>query len=256
MVCIWCLHPASDRDLEHVFPEALGCPPHFTLPGTVVCKRCNNQLAHLDRAVADEFDFLVLLKGVRRKKGRLPEVHSRGNVHGTCESGGPALSFNMEKHPVKSHTGKRLAAYRGGERDVPVKFERLGPFALANFQVAFGQGPKFVRGIAKIAFSAFAMICGAEKARSAEFDALRAFVVNGDGVRRTLVSAAEDSTYRLAATPYEAIDGVPSVLMDIRIACIHFLIDLSPTESRLAEVREMLSKTSGDQGWTVLPTGS
>ncbi len=48
--CIWCSRPTTDKDLEHIFPEALGCSAHLTLPGTVVCRRCNMGLAPLDQS--------------------------------------------------------------------------------------------------------------------------------------------------------------------------------------------------------------
>lgn len=78
-VCIWCLKPSTDSDKEHIFPEALGCPPELMLPGHAVCRKCNNDLAHLDLAVIDDFDFSRFLYGIPRKKNRPPEISGRGD---------------------------------------------------------------------------------------------------------------------------------------------------------------------------------
>jgi hypothetical protein len=116
--CIWCLQPSSDTDREHVFPEALGCPPDLTLPGSNVCRQCNTSLAHLDRSVAEEFDFVGLLCGISRKRNRPPEIHSRGNVYGCLGKTGPELFFNLEPHCITLPNGKVVQPFRHKARDV------------------------------------------------------------------------------------------------------------------------------------------
>ena len=122
-VCIWCLGLTDDEDVEHIFPASLGCPDHMTLPGTVVCRACNSGLAHLDQALAEEFDFMAFMKGIPRKHGRQPEISSRGNVYGWVSSDGPELHFNSERHAVTTVGGRRLAPFRGRGRDVKLVTE-------------------------------------------------------------------------------------------------------------------------------------
>src|ERR1035437_9160986 len=123
--CIWCSGIANGRDIEHIIPQALGCPTNFVLAGTSVCLKCNNGLAHLDRAVSDEFDFLTFVSGVPRKNGKQPVISSRGNVRGTYKSNIPTITFNMEHHAVVAHDGSRVAAYGGSDRNVNAQFNKI-----------------------------------------------------------------------------------------------------------------------------------
>jgi HNH endonuclease len=63
--CIWCTKLNASTAVEHIIPEALGCPNGFVLKDGAVCESCNNNLGHLDQAVLDEFDMLVFLAGVK-----------------------------------------------------------------------------------------------------------------------------------------------------------------------------------------------
>ncbi|MCF6319932.1 MAG: HNH endonuclease, partial [Proteobacteria bacterium] len=72
--CIWCGKFNQDKDIEHIIPEALGCPKDFFLDNGVVCKKCNNNLAYLDRAVIGDFKIPAFLAGVTKKKNKSPKV--------------------------------------------------------------------------------------------------------------------------------------------------------------------------------------
>jgi hypothetical protein len=102
--CIWCLNESTVNHVEHIVPEALGCPDNFVLTNEEVCIKCNNGLGHIDQAVIDDFDFPAFMAGIPRKGGKPPIISSRGNVKGAVEPNGPGISFNMEKHAVKDHT--------------------------------------------------------------------------------------------------------------------------------------------------------
>lgn len=249
--CIWCLGVADDVDVEHIIPEALGCPPEFVLPGTAVCRKCNNNLAHLDLAVIDEFDIVSFMAGVPRKNGRKPFVRSRGNLLATVESNGPTYTLNMESYPVKAHGGAQLAGFRGSKRDVRGKFAKLGDVAEVSFDVPFGQNPKFVRGITKIAFSSLAYFLGAQVSLDPSFNPVREFVRNDVGKRHLLLMFSEDQTYRNTVwAPSVSPSG--ELFVAIRIASIEFLVDLGEGESTLSMFqRNMPSSFAGK--WTVLP---
>ena len=251
--CIWCSLPTSDPDVEHVFPAALGCPDHLVLPGSVVCRSCNTKLAHLDQAVADEFDVIAFLRGIRRKGRRPPQIHSRGNVFGTIEGDGPAISFNLESYSVASHACTNLAPYRGRARDIWPHIERDGSTGRVSYDVPFGQGPKFVRGIVKVAFSAFAFLCGANAARSSRFDGVRSFARQGSTHRHTLITPAGDDLFTLAAfPPWSSPDG--EFCIEVRIGPIQFLVDLSNTESLFSTLEAKAREIYGPNGWSVLPS--
>ncbi len=250
--CIWCLEPAECGHVEHIIPEALGCPPEFVLPGTVVCRKCNNNLAHLDQAVLDEFDFIAFMAGVHRKKGKKPVVRSRGNVLATVEGDGPTYTFNMESYPVKAHDGSRLAGFRGSKRDVRGHLSRQAGMASIKFEIPFGQSAKFVRVVTKIAFSALAYFLGAQIALSSSFNPVRDFVRQGKGRRHLLMSSSDDKAYRNTVwAPYISPSGEYSV--ELRIATINFLLDLSEKESNLALFQSGMSELFVGKVWCVLP---
>lgn len=250
--CIWCLRPGASGHDEHIFPEAIGCPPGFVLPGTAVCPKCNNGLGHLDKAVSDEFDFLAFLAGVPRKKGRPPIINSRGNVLGSIEPTGPTLTFNMEKHSVSAHDGSALAPFRASRRNIRARFARQRDIGAVSFDVSFGDSTKFVRGLTKIAYSSLAYFLGAHVARQPMFAAVRDFVLNGRGTRHVMLSATGDNEYRLTAwAPYAHESG--GYAIGFRIAQMDFLVDLTEQEFILPMLETKMRKHHGEGGWTVLP---
>lgn len=251
-ICIWCLESANGKHEEHIIPEALGCPPGFVLPGTVVCRKCNNGLADLDQAVIDEFDFRVFMAGVSRKKGRPPVIRSRGNVVATVEQDGPTYTFNMDPVPVAAHDGSRLAPYRGSKRDIRAKFTKEGNVASVSFDIPFGQSRKFLRGITKIAFSSLAYFLGAPLARSPAFSAVRRFVKYGVGNRHLLLTFGNDATYSNRVwPPYVSPSGDYAVTF--RLASAEFLVDLSEKESFIPMFQSKAFELLGEKNWCTLP---
>jgi len=250
--CIWCLEHADGGHEEHIIPEAIGCPPGFVLPSTVVCRKCNNGLSDLDQAVIDEFDFHTFMAGVPRKKGRSPAIRSRGNVLATVEPSGPTYTFNMDPTPIRAHDGSHLAGYRGSKRDIRAKLSKQGQVGKIDFETPFGQSPKFVRGITKIAFSSLAYFLGAPLALSPAFSPIRRFVKDGVGERHLMLTFGSDSTYRNQVwPPYVSPTGEYSVTF--RIASAEFLVDLSEEESLLSMFQSKAPVFFGEKNWCTLP---
>ncbi len=251
--CIWCSGIAKGRHIEHIIPQALGCPTNFVLTGTTVCLKCNNGLAHLDRAVSDEFDFLTFLAGVPRKKGRPPVISSRGNVHGSHKSNNPTITFNMERHAMVAHDGSRVAAYGGSDRNVNAQFNKIDEKkAQVSFSITLGNNPKFVRGLTKIAFSTAAYFLGAESIRGEAFEPVRQFVLNGIGNRHVMITESADPTFRNQAwPPYRHSSG--GLVVTFRLAQAEFLIDLTPDEGLLPIFEAKQMDINGTSGWCVSP---
>jgi len=250
--CIWCLNEASGKHVEHIIPEALGCPSGFVLDGKSICMRCNNNLGHLDQAVIDDFDFLAFHAGIPRKRNRPPKISSRGNVKGTVEQGKPSITFNMENYPVLAHDQAALSGYRGRDRDVKVYFQREGNIARVSYDVEIGRNPKFIRGIVKIALSSLAYFLGAEHVTLSKYDSIRNFVRNGKGVRHVLMQSSSDSSYlNQVWPPYES--ECKDYSLTFRIAAIEFLVDLSEHETQLPEFIQKSKELYSEKGWTVLP---
>ncbi len=119
-------------------------------------------------------------------------------------------------------------------------------------QVPFGQGENFVRGLLKMAFSCFTYHLGPEVAASNTFDLVREFVMHGKGARHVLVATRDDSQCFLASyPPWVGRDG--NYCVEFRIATLHFLVDLSPEENQLLELRLKAEDSFGTDGFFVLP---
>ena len=255
-LCIWCLQPAKDRDLEHIFPEVLGCPSHLTLPGTTVCRKCNNNLAHLDQVVADDFDFLLVMNRIKRKGGRPAEVASRGNVYAASTAEGPNIFFNLESIAHTAPTGQTVGPFRGRERDIRPQINRLSNGqAEVSFEVAFGQHKKFARGLYKIALSSIAFLLGPERALQQKYDWIRTYVRHGGARRHILLTAAADKRFMLASyPPWTSEEGEEA--MEVRIGMAEFLLDLSEGEVHLPRLLERASVSFGEGNFSVFPAWS
>lgn len=250
--CIWCLRDTSDGHLEHIIPVAVGGIDDLSLPGSVVCKACNNGLAHLDRAVADEYDMLAFMARVPGRKGKSPAVRGRGNFVATIEPTGPTMTFNMERFAVTAHDGTLAGPYRARSRNVNAKLQIEGSVGKVSFTQQFGSGPKFVRGITKIAFSYFAYMQDHETAREPKYDAIRQFVLKGIGVRHAMLIGCDDRKYQCGPAsllPFE--NGQYAVTF--RIGPVTFVVDLSEHESLMPAFKLEMQKTYGVNGWTTLP---
>ena len=253
--CIWCGATDGIPAVEHIIPEALGCPDSFVLSRGEVCKKCNNGMAHLDQAVIDDFDFPSFMAGVPRKNGRPPAVRSRGNVIATKDSDGSRISINMEPYPVEAHDGTELGKFGKSPRNIKASLKHDGPVGRVNFSTPIGQNPKFVRGIVKIAFSSLVYFLGLEVALQKHFDPVRAFVRCGQGVRRILLTANEDTQYRNEVwPPYRSQTGEYAVV--VRLAAIEFFVDLSPELLLFPIFKEEAGAMYGKSGWSYLPLDS
>lgn len=231
-ICIWCKTHNPTPSLEHIIPEALGCPAGFFLDGGIVCQACNSGLAHLDAALAEEFDFATFIANVPRKGGRPPAVLSRGNVMARVTESGPEIHINMEPHAVTGPNQVRLAAYKGQTRNIKAAMTVDAGIGNVSFDVPFGQNPKFVRALHKIALSTVAFFLGPEAALNSQLDPVRSFVVKGSGSRHVLYSPSSDKAFNHhVSAPYASPDG--HYVVGMRLAMVEFIIDLSPTNGLL-----------------------
>lgn len=253
--CIWCLSDTSDGHLEHIIPVAVGGLDEFSLPGSVVCKACNNGLAHLDRAVADEYDVLTFWARVPGRDGKPPVIKSRGNLVATVEPTGPTMTFNMERFPVPAHDGTITGPYRAKSRNINAKLNIDGSLAKVSFKKEFGQGPKFVRGITKIAFSFLAFLKDPATAREPKYDALRQFVRYGVGVRHAMLLSCDDREYRCGPASLRSSESEEHAVQ-FRIGYTDYLVDLTARESLMPMFERTMQETYGANGWTVLPVAS
>lgn len=116
----------------------------------------------------------------------------------------------------------------------------------------FGQNPKFIRGIVKIAFSSLVYYLGTDLALSEYFDSIRLFVKNGQGTRAILLKSSRDGEYKNQAWPPFKSD-LGEYLVVFRLADTEFIVDLSPTLTLFPTLKERAFEIYGKSDWTFLP---
>ena len=251
-VCIWCKGVDVPSALEHIIPEALGCPSGFVLSDGTVCRECNNGLAHLDQAVIEDFDIFAYMSGVPRKKGRPCEIRSRGNLIGTQGPNGNEISINMERYPVTAHDGTNLGGFGNSDRNIQASFDRQGDSVKISFSTTIVSKPKFARGIVKIALSSLAYFLGGELTLSEDFDSVREFVREGKGIRPVLLKQSSTGGYLNQSWPpfKSETDGYA---VTFRLVGIEFCVDLTLHVTLFPMLKDKALEAFGETGWSYLP---
>lgn len=246
--CIWCLSASYKPSLEHIVPDAIGCPEGFVLRDGV-CAACNNGLGHLDQALLRQFEVQAFLCGIPRKGGRRPSLESWAGLAGRWTPDGPELHLNAGPDAQEAY-GRRLspASASTGIRDASVKVD--GAEATTRFSMAFGADPKFTRAIYKIALGTVAYFLGVEAAASTPFDPVRAFVRKGEGPFRVLLLSEVGEIASQVSPPWSHPDGmsVPMTLLGVDL-----IADLDPAQRGINKLVDHLSAGEVQYGWWLLP---
>lgn len=247
--CIWCGSQSFSKSIEHVLPDALGCPPSFVLTDCV-CRPCNNGLAGIDQALLKQFEIMTFVKGVRRKKGRPPSVEAWPSLRGRSTSGGPELFVNAGRGEIDAW-GKTLRPSRASNGITETAFERNGEHTTIKFTQTFGNDPKFVRALYKVAISSLAFHSGSELVCNPLFDAARQFVLNGSGRFEVLMFTRGEPTVHEFPPPRSYGDGA-CWLVSFKIFGIEFVADLDERQQALGKLTSALVMQA-NRGWTKLP---
>ncbi len=249
--CIWCLQPSKAKAREHIIPEALGCPDGFWLENGEVCKSCNNKLAHLDQAVIDEFDTLLFLNGIPRKKNKPPVVSNRGNVTAYYNNNEPIYFINMDPKPIL-FDGRYVGSFGKSKRNIKANFDIKGSDAHISFSVTFGENPKFIRGIVKIAMSSLVYFIDHNEVLKSKYDSIRKVVTKNEGCRKIFCGESKDLKYRNQVwSPYRDEEG--NYLLIFRLGIVEFIVDLSPDMRNMPILYKNAMELYGTKGWNILP---
>lgn len=249
--CIWCLKPSKGKAREHIIPEALGCPDGFWLKNGEVCESCNNKLAHLDQAVIDEFDILLFLNGIPRKKNKTAVVSNRGNFKADFNKNGPTIFINMDPKPI-SFNGTYVGSFGKSKRNIKASFDTRGSDAHISFSVTFGENPKLIRGIVKIAMSSLVYFIDHNEVLKSKYDPIRKFVIKNEGNRKIFWGESKDLQFRNQVwSPY--LDEQGNYLIIIRIGIVEFIVDLSPDMRNMPILYKNAMELYGTKGWNILP---
>jgi len=249
--CIWCQQPSKTKAKEHIIPEALGCPDGFWLTNGEVCKSCNNRLAHLDQAVVDDFDILLFMNRIPRKKNRLPEVSNRGNILTKSNKNEPIFFINMAPRPIVIE-GNYIGPYGKSKRNINATFEVRKSHACMSFSSTIGENPKFARGIVKIALSSLAYFINPNEILQPKYNQIRDFVIRNEADRKIFLGKTDDLKYKNQVwSPYKDKDGNFHIIM--RLGVVEFIVDLSPDMTMIPILYDNAMKLYGEKGWTILP---
>lgn len=237
--CIWCGDGPAES-LEHIAPDALGCPPEFVLTAGV-CARCNHRNGRLDRALLVPYEIMTVVKGIPRKKGKRPTVDGYSSFSSSYDANGPVIYINREKHAVQPPIGKRLG---GTNADDPIRDAKWEVRPDGTVNISYKQELRFdrkaVRGLFKIAIEAIAFFEGLDAARDPSLAHAKHFVMEGGGNFRAIMMPDQTAAYDSYFSPCFTKEGHSRVygmtLLNIGFAC-----DFDPQfrggETLLAELR-------------------
>ena len=247
--CIWCSAVTFEPSVEHILPEALGCPPGFVLANDV-CQRCNNGFGHLDRAMLRQFELMTFLGNVPRKRGKAPSIDSWGSILGLHTEGGPELYINSGPGSVKAF-GRTLKPAQATKDSENMSFEVTGGLANIKFSQRFGDDPKFIRALYKVAFEVVVYWLGPETANTLHMAAARKFVRKGRGEFSVMLLGMASGSHHYFEAPFRAEDTA-HLAVGMRIFGIDFVVDFDPRQRLIAKLMDMLT-VQGYQNWTILP---
>lgn len=253
MKCLWCGHKTGKEPVEHIIPDSLGCPSDLVFVDGEVCARCNNRFSRLDQMLIREFDMMRFLAEIPNKKGKSPTVAMRPNTKGRCTVHGPHLEINMENYPVKNSLGETIGAYTGDSRSFHMQMQQFGVLGQAKIrQEGLCNSKDACRALHKVAFSLFAKQQGIQKALNPRYDPIRNYVRSGQESRIVLI-VVDRQNFSFQNTAYQSDSSkFDAEISAFRLAMVNFFVDLSPKQSWLPQMRNMLTKCLGDK-WTWVP---
>ncbi len=234
-----------------MIPDAFDGPETLVLANGEVCRPCNERLAYLDRAVADQFDLFRFFGGARGKRGRPPKVAGRPNLVAEFTPEGPMVNINTTNKPVQD--GNRVIGPQAEDpRSVRADFARDGDVVRGSMTIEFPDDPRVRRGLHKIALEVLAYYQDAASALTPAYDPTRAFVVDGQGDRIIVWGPSGDGQYRSDATP-PRVHGDCGVVAVFRLAVFDFYVDLTPGQSLVPEIIDRLDASVGRGRYAVFP---
>jgi hypothetical protein len=250
--CIFCKEKGKKGSIEHIIPEALGCPENLVLKNGEVCEDCNNGLGHLDDALINAFDLIRFQAKVPGKKGKLPTIISRGNFIAEYVDGEPKIYINPTNKPVKLKDGRVIGPSGKSKRNIDLKISIDGKMANVNMGFKIGEDPKAVRALFKIAYEYICFQFGESEVLQEKYDNIRSYIVTGSPKRKVVAITPDSSSYenRIWA-PYISEEGYYSVAL--RIAVLEFMVDLSPEMTLFERFKKELEK-SAEFEWNYFPS--
>lgn len=230
--CLWC-NQSPAASLEHIIPEALGCPEWFVLKAGV-CGDCNNKNGRLDRALLLPFEPITVIRGIPRKRGKPPTIDGFSTVASLHKPQGPHIFVNRDQNFVQMPNGKRL-----GPKSAKDPFEEFVVEKLPNGQskIQIKQRLQFnrnaVRALFKISLEALAFNRGLDFGLSGQFDNIRQFVRYDVGEYSAILTSGEP--YDIYTSIAQKSEDCP-IVATICILQLGFICDFDPNFSNGIEL--------------------
>jgi hypothetical protein len=238
--------------VEHLLPDALGCPNELAIEN-IVCRKCNNNLGFVDRGLISDLEVFAFFAGVRRKGGRPPAIRSLAGIAGGIAKDGPELYINAGPGAIETPYGKIKPSTKStGLYDVIVDSDRISSSQLnIKFKFDIGKNRNFVRGAYKVGFGFFGFLVGFEECFKPRFDQIRKFVVSGVGSFRLIVRQSEiiDSAIHSKLIRYDN----ECVHLDFALFGLQFTLDLDRRQSAIQQEADRLRSGSSPVGFSLLP---
>lgn len=249
--CIWCGVREFEPSLEHILPDALGCPPGFFLRSEV-CSKCNTKLGHLDQALLKQFEITSFFGNVSRKGRKRPSLTTFSSLAGAYTQSGPEMYLNVGPGPASAF-GKKLKPLSETKEFENVSFTVDGLTCSLSFTQKFGDDPKFVRALYKVGIGVAVFWLGPKVAHSSSMVDVRRFVRKGKGQFKAIMLLSSSSKEHHFSPPY-VFEESGFHVVGMRIFGIDFVVDFDPKQQAIERASLYLQEQEFS-GWAILPSG-
>lgn len=195
----------------------------------------------------------TFLGNVPRKGGKRPSLDSWASMAGRYMDTGPELHINGGPGDIKA-LGKTLKLIPAMKELQDISFGTCGGIARLSYTQRFGDDPKFIRALYKVAISVTAFWLGPDVAGSSDMAAVRKFVRNGRGAFRVLLLGSSNRIDHHFTPPWKGNDN-PYMAVGMRVFGVDFVVDFDP-EQRLIALMEKLLIDQEAKNWTTLPVAA
>jgi hypothetical protein len=207
-------------------------------------------MGNLDRALLRQFELMAFIGNVPRKGGRRPSLDSWASIAGRYAKGGPEMHINGGPGLIEA-LGKTLKPVPATREIENVSFEVSGATATLKFSQRFGDDPKFIRALYKVAVGVTVFWLGPHVVRGAEMNAVRKFVKKGKGAFKILMLGRSGGMCHRFSPPYKGT-STPFLAVGMRIFGVDFLADFDPGQRLIAAMENKLLE-EGFENWAIIP---
>lgn len=229
--CIWCLREHPDSAIEHVIPQAVGCPPDLVLRDGEVCRPCNSHLGvRVDVALVHNFEQMLAIAELQATGKTHRRLAGIGNMQISDMPSGQHVAFSMGSTAIVDEAGTRVGPLRRDRRHATATFRDLGNGqGEISGEIAFIHDDRFSRALHKIALELLVFTPTPDIVYESRFDLIRDYVMRGVGTRRVVMAYTEHDWKARKQQVILSPDG--GVTAEFLFCGCVFFVDLSPQQT-------------------------